>query len=95
MQKVLFLMFFSEKRFKCKIGKRDGHGKLKNGHGKVMEKYFVKSVRTLEPHQGIRSGLTAVYIYFRNLKSAMNICCFFSKSKMDGSVLQFDIKESW
>ena len=31
----------------AKIKKRDGHGKLKNGNGKVMEKYFVKSVGTL------------------------------------------------
>ena len=27
--------------------KRDSHGKSRNGHGKVMEKYFVKSVETL------------------------------------------------
>ena len=27
---------FSAKRCKCKISKRDGHGKLTNGHGKVM-----------------------------------------------------------
>ena len=31
---------FSTKRRECKIGKR-------NGHGKVMDKYFVKSVGTL------------------------------------------------
>ena len=28
-------------------GKRDGHGKSRNGHGKDAEKYFVKSVGTL------------------------------------------------
>ena len=33
---------------KCKIGKRDGHGQSRNGHGKVIEKYFVKSVGTLQ-----------------------------------------------
>ena len=32
-----FLMF-SVKCRKCKIEKRDGHEKLRNGHGKVMEK---------------------------------------------------------
>ena len=30
------------------IGERDGHGKSRNGHGKVIEKYFVKSVGTLK-----------------------------------------------
>ena len=38
---------FSVKCCKCKIKKRDGHGKLRNGHGKVMTKYFVNSVGTL------------------------------------------------
>ena len=38
---------FSAKYCKCKIGKRDGHGKSRNGHRKVMEKYFVKYVGTL------------------------------------------------
>ena len=41
-----FLTFFA-KCCECNIGKRDGHGKRRNGHGKVMEKYFVKSVGTL------------------------------------------------
>ena len=40
-----------------KIKKRDSHGKLKNGHGKVMEKYFVKSVGTL---QSIMTLLTVI-----------------------------------
>ena len=40
------LHFFAKCR-KYKIEKTDGHGKLRNGHGKVMEKYFVKSVGTL------------------------------------------------
>ena len=31
----------------CKIWKRDGHGKSRNVHGKVMEKYFFKYVGTL------------------------------------------------
>ena len=31
---------FSAKRHKLKIGQRDGHGKSRNGHGKVMEKIF-------------------------------------------------------
>ena len=38
---------FSAKCCEYKIGKRDGHGKSMNGHGKVMDKYFVKSVGTL------------------------------------------------
>ena len=38
---------FSAKCHKSKIDKRNGHGKLRYGHGKVMEKYLVKSVRTL------------------------------------------------
>ena len=38
---------FSAKCRKCKIAKRDCHGKYKNCHGKVMKKYFVKSVGTL------------------------------------------------
>ena len=41
-----FLMFSTKCR-ECKIGKRDGHGKSRNGHGKVMEKYFVKYVGAL------------------------------------------------
>ena len=39
----LHFLTFSAKRCKFKIGERDGHGKSRNGHGKVMEKYFVKS----------------------------------------------------
>ena len=38
---------FSTKRWEFKIGERDAHGKSINGHGKVMELYFVKSVGTL------------------------------------------------
>ena len=38
---------FSAKCRECKIGKRDGHGKSRNGHGKVTDKYFVKYVETL------------------------------------------------
>ena len=38
----IFQCFSSERR-ECKI-----NGKLRNGHGKVIEKYFVKSVGTLE-----------------------------------------------
>ena len=33
---------FSAKCRECKIRKRDGYGKSNNGHGKVMDKYFVK-----------------------------------------------------
>ena len=43
----LHFPMFSAKRCKCTIGKTDGHGKSRNGHEKVMEKYFVKSVETL------------------------------------------------
>ena len=43
----LHFPMFSAKRRECKIGKKDVHGKSRNGHGKVMEKYFVKSVETL------------------------------------------------
>ena len=43
----LHFLMFSAKCCECKIGKRDGHGKSRNGHGKVMEKYFVKYVGTL------------------------------------------------
>ena len=39
---------FSAKCRERKIGKRDGHGKSGNGHGKVMEKYFLKYVGTLK-----------------------------------------------
>ena len=28
------------------IEKRDGHGKFRNGHGKVVKKYVLKCVRT-------------------------------------------------
>ena len=44
-----FPMFFRQiiKCRKCKMGKRDGHGKSRNGHGKVMGKYVVKYVGTL------------------------------------------------
>ena len=34
----LHFPMFSAKCRKCKIAKRDGHGKLTNGHGKVMGK---------------------------------------------------------
>ena len=38
---------FSATCHKFQIGERDDHRKSRNGHGKVMEKYFVKSVGTL------------------------------------------------
>ena len=43
----LHFPMFSAKCCECKNEKRDGHGKLRNGHGKDMDKYFVKSVGTL------------------------------------------------
>ena len=43
----LHFPMFSAKCRECKIEKRDGHGKLRNGRAKVMEKYFVMSVGTL------------------------------------------------
>ena len=43
----LHFPMFSTKCSECKINKRDGHGKLGNGQGKVVEKYCVKSVGTL------------------------------------------------
>ena len=43
----LHFLMFSLKRRECKIGKTDGHGKSRNGYGKVMEKCFVNSVGTL------------------------------------------------
>ena len=46
LERLHFLMFFA-KCLKCKIREKDGHGKSRNGHGKFMEKYFVKSVGTL------------------------------------------------
>ena len=45
--KLAKIPVFSGKYRECKIEKRDGHGKLRNGHGKVMDKYFVKSMGTL------------------------------------------------
>ena len=30
---------FSSKRRKCKVGKRDNHGKARNGHRKFMEMF--------------------------------------------------------
>ena len=41
------ILTFSAKLNECKIDKRVGHGKIRQGHGKVMKKYFVKSVGTL------------------------------------------------
>ena len=38
-----FLMFSAKCR-ECKIGKRNGLGKSRNGHGKVMEKYILSSM---------------------------------------------------
>ena len=32
----LYFLLFSTKCHKCKIGKRDGHGKSRNGHGKIF-----------------------------------------------------------
>ena len=43
----LHFLTYSAKRRKCKIRKIDGHGKSRNYHGKVMEKYVFKSVGTL------------------------------------------------
>ena len=43
----LHFLMFSAKCGKNNFEKRDTHGKLRNGLGKVMEKYFVKSVGTL------------------------------------------------
>ena len=40
----LHFPMFSAKCRECKIGKRDGHGKSRNGHGIIMEKCFVKYV---------------------------------------------------
>ena len=37
----------SAKYSELKIGEGSGHGKSRNGHGKVMEFFFVKSVGTL------------------------------------------------
>ena len=45
--KSLHFPTFSAKCRECKIENRDVHGKLKNGHGKIMKQYFVKSVGTL------------------------------------------------
>ena len=42
-----YFPMFSTKCHECKIDEKDGHGKLRNGHGTVMDKYFVKSVGTL------------------------------------------------
>ena len=44
---------FPAKRHYCKIEKRDCHEKSRNSHGKVMEKYFVKSVGTPIQSPGI------------------------------------------
>ena len=38
---------FSAKHRNFKIRQKDGHGKSRNGHEEVMDKYFVKSVGTL------------------------------------------------
>ena len=48
----------STKCCKCKIKKRDGLEKLSNSHGKVMEKYFVKSVVDRETTIPTGMGLT-------------------------------------
>ena len=45
--KSLHFQTFLAKHRECKIGKRDGHGKSRNGPRKVKEKYFVKPVGTL------------------------------------------------
>ena len=50
----LHFPMFSPKCRECKIGKRDGHGKSRNGHGKVVEKYFVKYVGTLIGVHGLQ-----------------------------------------
>ena len=38
----LHFPMFSVRCCECTIGKRDGHGKSRNGQGKVRGKYFVK-----------------------------------------------------
>ena len=45
---ILQFPTFSGKCRECKTGNRDVHGKSRNCHGKVMEKYFVNSVGTLQ-----------------------------------------------
>ena len=45
--------------------KRDGHGKLRNGRGKVMNKYFVKSVGTL-----IQFSNSLLHFHMEYVKSA-------------------------
>ena len=55
-------LMFSAKCRECKIEKRDGHGKLRNGHGKVMVKYFVKSVGALSWDIYILSKYIFVYV---------------------------------
>ena len=46
-KRTKFVCFLTPLSINVKIAKRDGHGKMTNGHGKVMEEYFVKSVGTL------------------------------------------------
>ena len=55
-----YFPMFSAKCCDCKIEQGDGHGKLRNGHGKVIEKYFVKYVGTLtccNPPSGLPEGV--------------------------------------
>ena len=52
---------FSAKCRKFKIGKRDGHGKSRNGHGKIMETYFVKYMGTLFTESSQYSILLSYY----------------------------------
>ena len=46
-ERVNFPMF-SAKFYKCKINNKYGHGKLRNGYIKIMGKYLVKSVGSLD-----------------------------------------------
>ena len=47
LESLHFPTFFRKKGMNVKFAQRDGHGKSTNSHGKVIEKYFAKSVGTL------------------------------------------------
>ena len=54
---ILRFQCFPQNAVNAKIDNRAGHGKLKNGCGKVMEKYFVQSLGTVELYTEMRCSI--------------------------------------
>ena len=57
---------FSAKTCEANVGMKYGHGKSRNGHGKVTEKYFFKSVGTLINYTALTAIKCHTHFSLRN-----------------------------